>query len=36
MKYTDPTAQPGEKHTYRVVSLNTVGLKSPESSPAIP
>ena len=36
MQFTDPTAKPGEKHTYRIFSLNTVGLKSQESPPAIP
>jgi hypothetical protein len=35
-QFTDTTAKPGEKHTYRIVSLNTVGLKSQESAPAIP
>jgi len=36
MQFTDATAKPGEKHTYRIVSVNTVGLKSPESTPAVP
>lgn len=29
MRYTDTTAQAGQSHTYRVISVNTVGLKSP-------
>ncbi|MBI5396722.1 MAG: hypothetical protein HZA91_15620 [Verrucomicrobia bacterium] len=28
MKYTDATARPGEKHSYRVISVNSAGLKS--------
>jgi len=36
MQFTDTAAKPGEKHTYRIVSLNTVGLKSPESPAAVP
>ena len=28
MTYTDTTARPGRKHTYRVIAVNTVGLKS--------
>lgn len=28
MSYKDPSATPGAKHTYRVISVNTVGLKS--------
>ncbi len=33
MRYVDATAKPGEKHTYRVITVNTVGLKS-EPAPA--
>jgi pimeloyl-ACP methyl ester carboxylesterase len=28
MRYVDATAEPGKKHTYRVIAVNTVGLKS--------
>ena len=28
MQFTDSKAEPGKKHTYRVVAVNTVGLKS--------
>ena len=28
MTYTDITAPPGQRHTYRVITVNTVGLKS--------
>ena len=28
MRFTDATAQPGQKHRYRVIAVNTVGLKS--------
>jgi hypothetical protein len=28
MHFTDTKAQPGKKHTYRVIAVNTVGLKS--------
>jgi poly(3-hydroxybutyrate) depolymerase len=28
MSYTDKTAEPGKTHTYRVIAVNTVGLKS--------
>jgi pimeloyl-ACP methyl ester carboxylesterase len=37
MRYTDSTAKPGVKHEYRVIAVNSVGLKSApagESSPA--
>jgi len=36
MQYTDTTAESDKKHTYRVMAVNTVGLKSkpsPESAP---
>lgn len=29
MQYTDATADPNEKHQYRVIAVNTAGLKSP-------
>ena len=28
MRFIDTTAQPGQKHRYRVIAVNTVGLKS--------
>ena len=28
MRFTDTKAEPGKKHTYRVIAVNTVGLKS--------
>lgn len=28
MRFTDPDPQPGRDHTYRVIAVNTVGLKS--------
>ena len=28
MQFTDTNAEPGNKHTYRVITVNTVGLKS--------
>lgn len=28
MHFTDTKAEPGRKHTYRVIAVNTVGLKS--------
>ena len=28
MQFTDTKAEPGKKHTYRVIAVNTVGLKS--------
>ncbi len=31
MSYTDATAKPGESHTYRVIAVNGVGLKSAPS-----
>ena len=36
MRFTDTTSQPGEKHTYRVVAVNTAGLKSASSAAADP
>ena len=32
MKYTDTKAEAGKKHTYRVITVNTAGLKSKPSS----
>jgi hypothetical protein len=34
LRFTDSTATPGEKHTYRVFAVNTVGLKSKPSAVA--
>jgi hypothetical protein len=28
MRFTDTTAQPGKKHQYRVIAVNTAGLRS--------
>jgi hypothetical protein len=28
MTYTDAAAKPGEKHSYRVIAVNTVGKSS--------
>ena len=28
MRYVDTTAKPGAKHEYRVIAINSVGLKS--------
>jgi hypothetical protein len=36
MAFTDTTAKPGEKHEYRIISMNSVGLKSSLSAPAAP
>jgi hypothetical protein len=32
MRFIDTKAEPGRKHTYRVISVNTVGLMSPPSA----
>lgn len=32
MQFTDAKAEPGKQHVYRVIAVNTVGLKSMESS----
>ena len=32
MHFTDTKAEPGGKHTYRVIAVNTVGLKSKPTS----
>jgi hypothetical protein len=34
MQFTDTTAAPGKKHTYRVLTVNTVGLRSQPSAEA--
>lgn len=34
LKYVDMTAKPGEKHTYKVTAVNTVGLKSKSTEAA--
>ena len=34
MQFTDTKAEPGKKHTYRVIAVNTVGLKSKPSAEA--
>ncbi|MEI7687236.1 MAG: hypothetical protein WCL32_19635 [Planctomycetota bacterium] len=35
MRYIDTTATPGMKHTYRILAVNTVGLKSAPSANAV-
>jgi hypothetical protein len=35
MQFTDATAEAGKKYTYRVIAVNTVGLKSKPSSEAV-
>ncbi len=35
MQYLDASAKAGEKHTYTVIEVNTVGLKSASSGPAM-
>jgi hypothetical protein len=34
MRYRDAKPEPGKKHVYRVIAVNTVGLKSPPSQEA--
>ena len=34
MQYIDKTTKPGETHEYRVIAVNSVGLKSGPSKPA--
>lgn len=34
LRYTDAKAEPGKKYVYRVMSVNTAGLKSAASAPA--
>jgi lysophospholipase L1-like esterase len=36
MQFTDANADPARKHTYRVIAINTAGLKSKPSPEAIP
>src|SRR5262249_34793676 len=36
MEFTDTKADPARKHTYRVIAVNTVGLKSKPSAEATP
>lgn len=36
MRFTDATADPARKHTYRVIAVNTAGLKSKPSAEARP
>jgi pimeloyl-ACP methyl ester carboxylesterase len=35
MKFTDTKAEPGMKHSYRVIAINTVGLKSKPSTESV-
>src|SRR5262249_18419023 len=35
MQYTDTKAEPGKKNTYRVIAVNTVGVKSTPSTSAV-
>jgi acetyl esterase/lipase len=35
LRYSDATADPGKKHTYRVMAVNTVNLKSVPSADAV-
>ncbi|WP_425614463.1 hypothetical protein NA78x_004332 [Anatilimnocola sp. NA78] len=35
LRFVDSTAKPGLKHTYRVIVVNTVGLKSPPSADSV-
>jgi pimeloyl-ACP methyl ester carboxylesterase len=35
MRFTDTKAEPGKKHTYRVMAVNTVGLKSMPSADSV-
>lgn len=36
MSYLDRSARPGVPHRYQVITVNSVGLKSPPSVPAVP
>lgn len=36
LRFTDTQAEPGTKHTYRVIAVNTVGSKSRPSAEAVP
>lgn len=35
LRYTDTKAEPGKKHSYRVIAVNTVGLKSKPSEDSV-
>lgn len=35
LRFTDTAAEPGEKHSYRVIAVNTVGLKSNPSADSV-
>ena len=35
MQFTDTEAEPGKKHSYRVIAVNTVGLKSKPSPDSV-
>ena len=35
MRFTDATAEPGKKHAYRVIAVNTAGMKSAPSAEAV-
>ncbi len=35
MHFTDSQAEPGKQHVYRVIALNTVGLKSPPNADSV-
>lgn len=35
LRFTDSKAEPGKKHTYRVIAVNTVGLKSQPSADSV-
>ena len=34
MRYLDASTKPGERHTYAILTVNSVGLKSEPSAPA--
>ena len=34
LRFRDPMAEPGKRHTYRIIAVNTAGLESPPSVPA--
>lgn len=35
LQFVDTTAEPGKTHTYRVIAVNTAGLKSPPSADSV-
>jgi hypothetical protein len=35
LRFTDSQAEPATKHTYRVLAVNTVGLKSVPSADSV-